>query len=218
MKSPWRSPLYAILNLPHAGGLSLVRAGRGLLNGGCGVLQLRSKAGFDGVEDDELLELGRLASKKGVPLIVNDDAALARRLADELGDEAVGLHLGQEDFVAYGETPAAEPPGYWGLSTHNLDQVGRTGRGSMTYLGFGPIFATSSKVDAADRVGLETLQSACYSSLHPVVAIGGINAERGTECLEAGAAAVACISALIADSPIRVEAKCGEILATLMMR
>ena len=88
----------------------------------------------------------------------------------------------------------------------------------MSYLGFGPIFATSSKTNAEAVVGLETLQSACYSSLHPVVAIGGINAERGTECLEAGAAAVACISALIADSPVRIEAKCGEMLSTLMMR
>jgi thiamine-phosphate pyrophosphorylase len=130
----------------------------------------------------------------------------------------VGLHLGQEDFKAFGESPRDEPPGYWGLSTHNLDQVAKTGRGSMTYLGFGPIFSTSSKANAEAVVGLETLQSACYSSLHPVVAIGGIDGARGTECLEAGASAVACISALVADSPIRIESKCGELLSMLMMR
>jgi thiamine-phosphate pyrophosphorylase len=218
VKGPWRSPLYAILNLPHAGGLSLVRAGRGLLNGGCGVLQLRSKSGFGAVEREELLELGRLATRRGVPLIINDDAQLAAALGEELGEGSVGLHLGQEDFADYAGTHDTEPPGCWGLSTHNLEQVGRTGRGSMTYLGFGPVFSTATKANPEPTVGLEILQSACRSSVHPVVAIGGIDAVRGTECLEAGAAAVACVSALIADSPVRIEAKCGEVLATLMMR
>lgn len=181
-------------------------------------MQLRSKTGFAAVERDEILELGRLASRRGVPLIINDDAPLAAALVEELGTDHVGLHLGQEDLADYGDTPDAQPPGYWGLSTHDLDQVARTGRGSMTYLGFGPVFATSTKSNAEATVGLEKLQSACWSSVHPVVAIGGIDAARGTECLEAGAAAVACVSALIADSPVRIEARCGEFLSTLMMR
>jgi thiamine-phosphate diphosphorylase len=220
VKSPWRSPLYAILNLPHAGGLELLEAGRGLLAGGCGVLQVRSKTGFAGVDEEQLAELAELAAKKGVPFILNDDLVACEQIREQLPDARVGVHLGQEDLATLGGEAArsSEQLGYWGLSTHNLKQLEATRLSSAAYLGFGPVFATQSKVDTEPVAGLELLERACRSSLHPIVAIGGLDADRGLACLGAGAVAVACISALVADSAVRIESRCGELLATLMMR
>lgn len=219
MKSPWRSPLYAILDLPHAGGLDLVDAGRGLLAGGCGVLQVRAKAGFESVDGDALIELAHFTAAKGVPFIINDDSRLGVEISRLVPSAEIGVHLGQEDLVAFQALGGkrSEPSGYWGLSTHSLEQVAHAGPSSASYLGFGPVFATQTKAPADRVTGIALLAQACRSSSQPIVAIGGVDMERGSSCLEAGAAAVACVSALVADSRVRIEARCGEVLGALMM-
>lgn len=169
-----------------------VRTADGLLRGGAAVLQLRWKDGGD----REQLALGRALAQKcraaDVPFVMNDRADLAR-LA-----EATGLHLGQDDLpVADARRVFSGPVG---LSTHDLDQV-RAARGA-DLIGFGPVFATASKENPDPVVGLEGLRAACAESSCPVVAIGGLTAERAPLAVEAGATLVAAISALCgADDP-----------------
>jgi thiamine-phosphate pyrophosphorylase len=64
------------------------------------------------------------------------------------------------------------------------------------YIGAGPVWATPSKADAGEPIGLDGLREICQSVSVPVVAIGGIDATNAAECLRAGAAGVAVIRAV----------------------
>jgi thiamine-phosphate pyrophosphorylase len=64
------------------------------------------------------------------------------------------------------------------------------------YIGFGPIFATTSKVNPDPVVGLDALAAVCRAVSVPVVAIGGVALFNVPAVAAAGAAAVALISAI----------------------
>jgi thiamine-phosphate pyrophosphorylase len=65
-----------------------------------------------------------------------------------------------------------------------------------SYVGAGPIWATPSKPDAGEPIGLEGLLEICLSVSVPVVAIGGIDSTNAAECIRAGASGVAVIRAI----------------------
>ena len=60
----------------------------------------------------------------------------------------------------------------------------------------GSVYATSSKADAGDPVGIETVAEVVRAVKVPVVAIGGITADRLAELCQAGAASAAVMSAV----------------------
>ncbi|NCG34212.1 MAG: thiamine phosphate synthase, partial [Proteobacteria bacterium] len=62
----------------------------------------------------------------------------------------------------------------------------------------GTVYATSTKTDAGDVIGLDGLQRVAESVSAPVVGIGGITVERVREVLGAGAAGVAVVGAVMA--------------------
>jgi thiamine-phosphate pyrophosphorylase len=72
-----------------------------------------------------------------------------------------------------------------------------------TYLGAGPIWATPSKPDAGEPIGVEGLRDVCLSVSIPVVAIGGIEPANAAECIRAGAAGVAVIRAIAQIEALR---------------
>jgi thiamine-phosphate pyrophosphorylase len=84
-----------------------------------------------------------------------------------------------------------------GVSTHNREQVIEAVRGGADYLGFGPIFATSTKNNPDPVQGIAGLREA-VAAAHavPVVAIGGITPDTAGDVAAAGAAAACCISAV----------------------
>ena len=166
---------------------------------GATALQLRLKH----TRDRDALALVRWAVERarraGALLIVNDRFDLA-----DLGG-ADGVHLGQDDLG-----PERVPPGLRerllvGLSTHTLDQVHESRQRPIDYIGFGPVFGTASKRSGWTPRGPAMLADAVKQAGHPVVAIGGIDAENAAEVSRAGAAAAAVISA-IADAPDPVAA------------
>jgi len=100
-------------------------------------------------------------------IIVNDsvDAAV------ESG--ADGVHVGQKDCCAE-IIKERFPKLIVGLSTHNIDQVAYANSLDIDYIGFGPVFETSTKKDHDPVVGNLT-EKAIAISKHSVVFIGGIN-------------------------------------------
>jgi thiamine-phosphate pyrophosphorylase len=86
-----------------------------------------------------------------------------------------------------------------GFSTHNADQARQAAKLPVNYLAIGPIFTTSTKADTAPEVGLDGLRAVrqLVGTL-PLVAIGGITEFNAREVIEAGADAVALVSALLA--------------------
>ena len=162
----------------------------GALAGGATVLQLRLKHSTD----RESLELARWAAQQaraaGALLIVNDRFDLA----DLAG--ADGVHLGADDLAPERLPEALRARLVVGLSTHTLDQVRASRERPVDYIGFGPLFSSSSKESDYSARGIEMLRQAVAAAGRPVVAIGGITGQNLEDVARAGAAAAAVISAI----------------------
>jgi thiamine-phosphate pyrophosphorylase len=149
---------------------------------GATVVQLRLKGGATA----ELVALGRQLLDLDAQLVVNDDVDAAV----ELG---CGVHLGQTDPGA-GRAIAAGIP--LGISARTRREAAVAEHSGATYLGAGPVWATPSKPDADEPIGLEGLREVCLAVTIPVVAIGGIDASTAADCIRAGASGVAVIRAV----------------------
>ncbi|MEN2994304.1 MAG: thiamine phosphate synthase [Thermodesulfovibrio sp.] len=99
-------------------------------------------------------------------LTINDYVDIA------IAVEADGVHLGQDDLPI--EVAKRIFPGIIGISTHNLDEAIEAQKKGATYIGFGPIFYTTTKKDALKPRGYDMLSFVCKKLEIPVLAIGGI--------------------------------------------
>jgi thiamine-phosphate pyrophosphorylase len=115
---------------------------------------------------------------------------------------AAGVHLGQDDLNVTDARRFLGADRIIGFSTHNLEQAAAADRLPTDYLAVGPIFRTSTKVNADPVVGLEYLAAICSVVHKPVVAVGGIKLENVREVLQAGAHSVAVIRDLLDDPDI----------------
>ncbi|MDH4120169.1 MAG: thiamine phosphate synthase [Deltaproteobacteria bacterium] len=120
-----------------------------------------------------LAEISRWAAKyPRTRLVINDDPDFARQAG------AWGVHLGQEDLTRLGWTPGRAEGLGLGISTHTPQEIARALALSPDYIGFGPIFPTSSKQVAHPPQGVgrlaQVVQQAGAMGV-PVAAIGGIH-------------------------------------------
>lgn len=145
-----------------------------LLGEGVRCVQLRCK----GWDPARLHAAARLVHAH--PLVVNDAVDVAR-------DLGVWLHLGQDD----GPDPVDVP---FGRSTHTLEQAAAPGRAA--YIGFGPVFGTSTKDTGYTARGIAMLAEAVRVSPVPVVAIGGIGPSNVEAVRQTGVHAWAVIGAI----------------------
>ena len=187
------SRLYAIVDV-DAGGEEVVPRTEGLLRGGARLLQLRWKR--PGVADffATATECARLAQVYGARLMINDRVDVA------LACGADGVHLGQSDLPLAAARRLLGARRWIGVSTHDVEQARVAAAGGANYVGFGPIFATSTKRTGYSPRGLEGLRQVRAAVTLPIVAIGGIDFDNAAEVIAVGADAVAMISAL-AGSP-----------------
>lgn len=121
-------------------------------------------------------------------LIINDHADIA------LAVDADGVHLGQDDLPLK-EARKIMGKKIIGISTHDLAQAREADRGGADYIGFGPIFPTSTKEAGAPK-GVDNIRVIKENVSIPVVAIGGISLESVVSVIDAGADAVAVASAI----------------------
>jgi thiamine-phosphate pyrophosphorylase len=177
---------------------ALERRTRQLLDAGPCCLQLRAKqtgAQALAAAARRMLPICRAA---GVPFCVND------RLDVALAVGADVIHLGQDDLPLADalrvRLAAGRPDLVIGFSTHNAAQAASAASAGADYIGFGPVFATSSKLNPDPVVGLEQLAQVCRRISVPVVAIGGVRPEQAVLLAQAGASAAAVISA-VNDAP-----------------
>lgn len=157
------------------------------------VLQVRMKGAARG----DLLRVSRWArgvtAARGALLVVNDDLDVAL----EVGADAV--HLGQDD-LPLAEARRLAPSLLVGVSTHDLDQVRRAVLGRADYLGFGPVFGTTTKANPDPTVGIEGLAAAVRAAgTTPIVAIGGVTPAHAAAIAATGAHAACAISSVNAS-------------------
>ena len=187
---------YAIVDPDACAGRDPVWVARAILEGGCAALQLRAKR--SGPEATAALgrELAPLCRAVGVPFYVNDHPELVLAL------DAEGVHLGQRDLSIEAARGLLGPERAIGLSTHDLAQARDAERRGADLVGFGPVFATSTKENPDPVVGTDLLRDACRELTRPVVAIGGITPARAREVAATGATLAAAIGAVCgAENP-----------------
>jgi len=165
-----------------------------LIAGGATLIQLRDKHATPREFYHQAGEALNIARDHGVRLIVNDRVDIALALGCD------GVHLGQTDLPVEAARDLLGQTAIIGISTHNLAQAQLATRLPVDYIAFGPIFGTATKANPDPTVGLSTLNEVrSIVSSWPLVAIGGIDFANARETLEAGADAVAIISALVAE-------------------
>jgi thiamine-phosphate pyrophosphorylase len=185
--------LYAIIDavfFPSTN--ALLTFAKGLLSGGCTLLQYRNKSGNARAMLDHAREL-RTRVGDSVKLIMNDRADLA------LAASFDGVHVGQDDLLPESVRKIIGPDRWLGVSTHNPEQLAEADLTSADYLAIGPVFSTTSKVRPDPLVGLEGVRRARQLTRKPLVAIGGITRSNAASVIEAGADSVAVISDLLRD-------------------
>ena len=185
------TPLYVILDRGPAGTGDLGRLLDAVLEGGCRVVQLREKA----MQPSELFPLAQTLRRRcreaACLFIVNDRVDLA------LAVEADGVHVGQEDLPAREARRLLRPGMILGVSTHDEGQARHARDDGADYIAVGSMFPTGSK-PGFRLVGPDLVRRVRGEISQPIVAIGGITVDNVGEVVEAGADAVAVISAVCA--------------------
>lgn len=171
-----------------------------ILYGGCAALQLRAKS----LHDRDQLALARrllsLCKTRGVPLFINDRVDIARACG------AHGVHLGQND-LPLAEARSCYPGALFGVSTHDRTQAAVAMAGGADLIGFGPVFPTRTKTDAASVVGCALLADVVEMATVPVVAIGGIDASNLADVVHTGVPMLCALSAVLSASDPRGAAR-----------
>lgn len=170
-------------------GLTCEEMARIALEAGAGWIQYREKERTRREIYHEATKLRALTAEYGATLVVNDHADIA------LAVDADGVHLGQDDLPLK-EARRILGNRIIGISTHSLTQAVEAEKGGADYIGFGPVFLTTTK-EAGEPKGLEMVSLIRRAVEIPVVAIGGISAENLSRVLKAGADAVAVASAVL---------------------
>lgn len=166
------------------------------IRGGADSIQFRQKQG--GIRNLLIAaeNVQAVCRDAGVPVIVDD------RLDIALSVEATGVHLGQQDFPVAKARDIVGPDVLIGATATTAEQAVTACEEGADYIGFGPVFSTSSKRNPKSVKGPEGLAKACEAVPVPVLAIGGITPERVPTVLQAGAHGVAVLSAVVtADDP-----------------
>jgi thiamine-phosphate pyrophosphorylase len=181
-----------VLTDPDCGaGRDVADVVRAALRGGAPAIQLRMKDAS--ARETAALARALLAETRaaGALLFVNDRVDVA------LAVGADGAHVGQDDLPA-AAARAITPPGFLiGVSAETVDLALQAQADGADYVGVGPVYATGSKADAGEAVGLERIGEVAAAVRIPVVGIGGIAVGNAAGVIHAGAAGVAVISAVM---------------------
>jgi thiamine-phosphate pyrophosphorylase len=187
------------------------------LSGGVDIIQLRDK-GSPGEQQFGPLEaraelaalevLADAARRHGALLAVNDRADIARAAGADV------LHLGQDDLPLRLARDIIGARPLIGRSTHDAGQAGQADTDDVDYFCVGPCWPTPTK-PGRPAPGLDLVRMVAeFATDKPWFAIGGIDAERLPQVLEAGARRVVVVRAITAaDDPRAAAQRLSSALA-----
>ncbi|MBQ7618184.1 MAG: thiamine phosphate synthase [Desulfovibrio sp.] len=198
---PSQTDLYAITDSRLSLGRPLGEVVGALLASGLKIIQYREKH----LKMRQMLEecrlIRKLTFKAQACFIVDDYLELARL------SQADGVHLGQEDLPIKEARSLLGPDFIIGISTHSPAQAKEAVDGGADYIGVGPVFATKTKEDVVDPVGLGYVEYIAQNTKIPFVAIGGIKAHNIKQVLDKGATCCALVSELVGARDICAKVK-----------
>jgi hydroxymethylpyrimidine kinase/phosphomethylpyrimidine kinase/thiamine-phosphate diphosphorylase len=131
------------------------------------------------------------SQRHGVRLFVNDHWALA------IEHRAYGVHLGQQDLDGADLDAIAAAGLRLGVSSHAPWEVARAAAVLPSYIACGPVHPTTTKDMPWAPQGTHNLSYWCSTLDVPVVAIGGLDAQRAAEAVRCGADGVAVLRGIV---------------------
>ena len=193
-------PVYAITDRRVSALPNHAEIARRLVAVGVRCLQVREKS----LPDRDLLrqveDVARIGRESAALVLVNDRVDIARVAG-------TGVHLGEDDLPAREAARLLPHGALIGVSAHDLAAARRVfADPAASYAAFGPVFTSGTKGERGAR-GLEALAAVAAGKTKPLVAIGGITAERLPAVLDAGADAAAMIAGLLGDGRIEENAR-----------
>ncbi|MFT4255422.1 MAG: thiamine phosphate synthase [Pseudoxanthomonas sp.] len=173
-----------------------------LLGAGIALLQYRNKTAGPALRREQAIALQALCAQAGVPLIVNDDAALAH----EIG--AAGVHLGEDDGDIAAARALLGADAIIGASCYDeLPRAQRAVAAGASYVAFGAFFPTTTKITTR-RADVSLLHAAGTLRV-PLAAIGGITPANAPPLIEAGADLIAVVGGVFdAADPVAAVRAC----------
>jgi thiamine-phosphate pyrophosphorylase len=170
--------------------LSHTQIARRAIAAGIKIIQLREKYMSSKDIYKEAVTIRDITRRHKVIFIINDYIDIA------LAVNADGVHLGQEDMPIQEARKIVGRRKIIGVSTHGLKQALKAQDAGADYIGFGPMFHTTTKYAGRPR-GIKALREIGKHITIPVVAIGGITWDNINEVLNAGADVAAVASGLL---------------------
>ena len=158
--------------------------------GGADTIQYRQKLGSTREMIEIAQNIKQLCTEAGVIFIVND------RLDVAVAAEADGVHLGQDDFPVPLARELLGEGRIIGGSAATIEEARKCLSEGADYVGFGPVFPTTSKDDAGPVSGIDILRQVVETISLPIIAIGGVAAENIPHVMRTGAHGIAVISAV----------------------
>ncbi|WP_250492260.1 thiamine phosphate synthase [Caballeronia sp. GAWG1-1] len=193
MRPSFDLSLYLVLDPVQCGGHAAALAvARAALEGGATILQLRAPEWHKRAWYELARDLLPLTRAHGVPLIINDQVDVA------LAVGADGVHVGQRDLPADAVRRLLGADAIIGLSVADRAELDAANalRGTVDYLGAGPVYATPTKTDASAPCGIDGLAALVADACLPTVAIGGIQTHNAADVMRAKPAGLAVVSAI----------------------
>lgn len=161
---------------------------------GAPVVQVRAKGCTDRALHDFARRVVEICAAGGATCIVDDRVDVA------LAVGAAGTHLGADDLPVAAVRRVAGPGHLVGGTARDPERAAALVAEGADYLGVGPAYGTTTKAGLPDPLGPQAVGAVADAVQVPVIAIGGVTAQRVPELLAAGAHGVAVVTA-ISDAP-----------------
>jgi thiamine-phosphate pyrophosphorylase len=174
---------------------------------GAPLVQVRVKDATDRVRLAHAERLHRMCRAAGARCLINDRVDLA------LAVSADGVHLGADDVPVEVARRLLGDRAVVGATCRNPEAARRAVDAGASYVGVGPVFATTTKAGLPDPIGLAGVEAVAAAVAVPVIAIAGVTVEGVPALLDAGAWGVAVVGAVFA-APDPSQAV-GELLDAL---
>ena len=192
--------LYAVTDTSWLRGRTLAQQVEEALRGGATMVQLREKELQGEALEQEAREILALCRQYGVPLLINDDVMLAKKIG------ADGVHVGQDDMSAAKARELLGEDAIIGVTARTVEQALVAQEAGADYLGSGAVFGTSTKKDAKP-MDPAYFQQICESVSIPVVAIGGVTLDNIRELEGRKMSGFAIVSGIFAAEDIETRTR-----------
>ncbi len=170
--------------------------------GGADAIQFREKNGETGQLIRIAEQVQAFCKKAGVAFIVNDRVDVA------IASHADGVQLGQNDFPIPLARKLLGEEAIIGGSAGNMEEARKCLSEGADYIGFGPVYFTTSKEDAGPAGGLGLLKQVVKEIPLPIIAIGGLTKDNIPPIIRTGVHGIAVISAVCCQKDPSGAAKC----------